>query len=42
MIKIMLDAIMAVRFRVQYLDYNLQAPEIQQIYWKLNDPEAKN
>jgi hypothetical protein len=29
MIKIMLDAMMVVRFRVQYLAYNLQAPEIQ-------------
>jgi hypothetical protein len=35
----MFEAMMVVRFRVQYLAYNLQAPEIQKDYWNMNDPE---
>jgi hypothetical protein len=37
-LKIMLDAIWIVGFRVQYLLYNLQAPAIQEDYWNMNDP----
>ena len=33
---------MIVRFRVQYLTYNFQAPDIQQEIWEMNDPEVKD
>ncbi len=38
-VKILLDAVWIVAFRVEYLKSNLQAIAIQNIYWEMNDPK---